>query len=136
MFNTVDRASATWSSLNKCAPDAEVVLLHSRYRPADRAAHTEAALSSPGPAGKIVVSTQVLEAGIDLSAALLFTEAAPWPSIVQRAGRCNRDGTQDDAQLLWATPPKDPPYEEADVRRCLSLLDRSFPTRRARRHAS
>ena len=122
VFNTVDRASATWSSLNKCAPDAEVVLLHSRYRRADREAHTEAALSSPGPAGKIVVSTQVLEAGIDLSAALLFTEAAPWPSIVQRAGRCNRAGTQDDAQLLWATPPKDPPYEEADVRASLEAL--------------
>ena len=122
VFNTVDRASATWSSLNKCAPDAEVVLLHSRYRRADREAHTEAALSSPGPAGKIVVSTQVLEAGIDLSAALLFSEAAPWPSIVQRAGRCNRDGTQDDAQLLWATPPKDPPYEEADVRASVEAL--------------
>ena len=122
VFNTVDRASATWSSLNKCAPDAEVVLLHSRYRRADREAHTEAALSSPGPAGKIVVSTQVLEAGIDLSAALLFTEAAPWPSIVQRAGRCNRDGAQDDAQLLWATPPKDPPYEEADVRASVEAL--------------
>ena len=122
VLNTVDRASNTWSSLNKLAPDAEVVLLHSRYRRADREAHTAAALSPPGPAGKIVVSTQVLEAGIDLSAALLFTEAAPWPSIVQRAGRCNRDGTQGDAQLLWATPPKDPPYEEADVRASTEAL--------------
>ena len=115
VLNTVDRACAAWSSLNKLAPDAEVVLLHSRYRTADRAAHTTAALSPPGPAGKIVVSTQVLEAGIDLSSTLLFTEAAPWPSIVQRAGRCNRDGTRHDARFLWAAPPKDPPYEEADV---------------------
>ncbi|MCY4433830.1 MAG: CRISPR-associated endonuclease Cas3'' [bacterium] len=115
VFNTVERSVATWNSLNKLSPEAEVVLLHSRYRPPDRAAHTTAALSQPGPAGKIVVSTQVLEAGIDLSAALLFTEAAPWPSIVQRAGRCNRDGTQDDARLLWATPPMNPPYEEVDV---------------------
>ena len=122
VFNTVDRATTTWSSLSKLAPDTEVVLLHSRYRPADRAAHTTAALSPPGPAGKIVVSTQVLEAGIDLSAALLFTEAAPWPSIVQRAGRCNRDGTRDEAQLLWATPPKDPPYEEADVQASVEAL--------------
>ena len=92
VFNTVDRAVTTWKSLKKLAPDAEVVLLHSRFRPMDRAQHTITALSPPGPAGKILVSTQVLEAGIDLSAALLFTEAAPWPSIVQRAGRCNRDG--------------------------------------------
>lgn len=122
VLNTVERACAAWSELNKLAPDAEVVLLHSRYRPADRAVHTAAALAEPGPAGKIVVSTQVLEAGIDLSAALLFTEAAPWPSIVQRAGRCNRDGTQHDARLLWATPPKDPPYEEADVRASTEAL--------------
>ena len=122
VLNTVDRASTTWKSLNSLAPDAEVVLLHSRYRPPDRAAHTTAALSPPGPAGKIVVSTQVLEAGVDLSAALLFTEAAPWPSIVQRAGRCNRDGMQDDAQLLWATPPKSLPYEEDDVRESSEAL--------------
>lgn len=122
VLNTVDRASATWSALHKLNPDAEVVLLHSRYRSADREAHAAAALSPPGVAGKIVVSTQVLEAGVDLSAALLFTEAAPWPSIVQRAGRCNRDGAHDDARLLWATPPKDPPYEEADVRASAEAL--------------
>ena len=122
VLNTVDRASATWHSLNKLAPDADVVLLHSRYRPPDRAAHTTAALSPPGLAGKIVVSTQVLEAGIDLSAALLFTEAAPWPSIVQRAGRCNRDGMQDDARMLWATPPTHHPYEEVDVSATAAVL--------------
>lgn len=115
VLNTVDRASATWASVKKLAPDADVVLLHSRFRLADRAAQTAAALSKPDSAGKIVVSTQVLEAGIDLSATTLFTEAAPWPSIVQRAGRCNRDGARDDAQLLWAMPPKSPPYEDADV---------------------
>jgi len=122
VFNTVERAVATWSSLSNLSPDAEVVLLHSRYRPPDRAAHTTAALSQPGPAGKIVVSTQVLEAGIDLSSALLFTEAAPWPSIVQRAGRCNRDGAHADARLLWATPPMNPPYEEVEVQASVEAL--------------
>lgn len=122
VFNTVERAVAAWKSLNKLSPDAEVVLLHSRYRPPDREDHTKNALSPPGTAGKIVISTQVLEAGIDLSAALLFTEAAPWPSIVQRAGRCNRDGTQPDARLLWATPPKHQPYEEIEVQASVEAL--------------
>ena len=122
VLNTVDRAVEVWRSLNRLSPEAEVVLLHSRYRPADRATHTKSALSRPGPAGKICVSTQVLEAGVDLSAALLFTEAAPWPSIVQRAGRCNRDGAQADARLLWATPPKHPPYEEADLQASVEAL--------------
>ena len=122
VFNTVDRATAAWNALKKLGPDADLVLLHSRYRPADREAHTAAALSPPGLAGKIIVSTQVLEAGIDLSATLLFTESAPWPSVVQRAGRCNRDGARDDAQLLWATPPKPPPYEEDDVHESVEAL--------------
>ena len=122
VFNTVERAATTYISLNKLSPEVEVVLLHSRYRPPERAGHTADALSRPGPAGKIVISTQVLEAGIDLSAALLFTEAAPWPSIVQRAGRCNRDGVQDDARLLWATPPTNPPYEEVEVQASAEAL--------------
>ena len=92
--------------MKRLGPDAELVLLHSRYRLADREAARLLLFLHRGPAGKIVVSTQVLEAGIDLSATLLFTESAPWPSIVQRAGRCNRDGTRDDAQLLWTMPPK------------------------------
>ena len=122
VLNTVDRAVDTWRSLKNLSPAAEVVLLHSRYRPVDRAEHARAALSPCGPAGKIVVSTQVLEAGIDLSAARLFTEAAPWPSIVQRAGRCNRDGSYKEAQLLWATPPASPPYEEVDVKASIQAL--------------
>ena len=36
------------------------------------------------------MSTQVVEAGLDLNAAVLVTEAAPWPSLVQRVGRANR----------------------------------------------
>ena len=38
----------------------------------------------------IVVATQVIEAGVDIDSSVLITEAAPWPSICQRSGRCNR----------------------------------------------
>jgi CRISPR-associated endonuclease/helicase Cas3 len=39
---------------------------------------------------RIIVSTQVIEAGVDISAKVLFTELAPWASLVQRFGRCAR----------------------------------------------
>ena len=39
---------------------------------------------------RIVVATQAVEAGVDVSAAVLFTEIAPWSSMVQRFGRANR----------------------------------------------
>ncbi|MFX8945908.1 hypothetical protein ABTN08_19825, partial [Acinetobacter baumannii] len=41
---------------------------------------------------RIIIATQVVEAGVDISAAVLLTELAPWPSLVQRFGRCARWG--------------------------------------------
>jgi CRISPR-associated endonuclease/helicase Cas3 len=104
MLNTVERAMDVHTRLTRLSPDADLVLLHSRFRPADRATNTAAALAEPGAAGTIVVATQVIEAGVDVTSELLVTEVAPWPSIVQRAGRCNRDGRATNARLLWTTP--------------------------------
>ena len=115
------------------APKPNLVLLHSRFRPTDRAKRVEAALAdvaSDGP-GTIVVSTQAIEAGVDVSATTLFTEVAPWASLVQRFGRCNRHGDQNkDASVRWIDlPAKDAeaeklrfPYELADLRAAADQL--------------
>lgn len=81
-------------------PLYEIVLLHSRFTRTDRERHENTALSImttkeneeniSKKKSKIVISTQVLEAGMDFSAELLITELAPADSIVQRAGRCAR----------------------------------------------
>jgi CRISPR-associated endonuclease/helicase Cas3 len=94
------------------APFPNVVLLHSRFRPADREAHVEEALANPSTEGTIVISTQVIEAGVDVSATTLFTELAPWASLVQRFGRCNRKGEDDGSQVFWI----DLPATEADAK--------------------
>src|SRR6202034_3373488 len=76
-------------------------------------------------AGRIVVTTQVVEAGLDLDAALLVTEAAPWSSLIQRAGRCNRSGQRNaDAELWWVPPPSPFPYRRQDIDATVRELDR------------
>lgn len=122
--NTVGLAREVHRKLREMT-EAEVVLLHSRFRPADRSEQVSTALTPVDPQGpgRVVVSTQVIEAGVDLSASTLFTEAAPWPSIVQRAGRCNRDGSDDDASLLWAPPVLPGPYPVTDVQAAVDALD-------------
>lgn len=102
VVNTVERARSVHRHLHPLS-DAEVVLLHSRFRPADRKAHVDRLFApiDEGGRGRIVVSTQVVEAGVDVDAAMLVTDVAPWSSIVQRLGRCNRRGSFSEALCFW-----------------------------------
>ncbi|MCL5446686.1 MAG: CRISPR-associated helicase Cas3' [Actinobacteria bacterium] len=128
VFNTVALAKDVYKKVRKADSSLPVILLHSRFRPQERRRHLDDALNDidqSGP-GRIVVATQVIEAGVDVSAATLFTEAAPWSSMVQRAGRCNRDGLVDDARFLWVKVKEKnaSPYNEEDVRDAEKLLRR------------
>lgn len=120
--NTVDRARDLFVALRKAKTPASVVLLHSRFRRAERDANLERALAQPEPAGTIVVSTQVIEAGVDLTSATLFTEVAPWSSLVQRFGRCNRRGEDEGARIFWVALPDDP-KEQAKVHKPYALAN-------------
>jgi CRISPR-associated endonuclease/helicase Cas3 len=124
--NTVARAQAVHRVLDRALPaGVERVLLHSRFRPRDRRDRTRDALEAVDPSGpgQVLVATQVLEAGVDLTSATLLTEAGPWASMVQRAGRCNRDGSQPDARFLWTVPPNTRPYDADDVAGAIRALD-------------
>jgi len=103
IFNQVKRAQEFYKAIKErlnLKENKEIVLLHSRFTRKDRKEHEEVSLNIlphkksrqviiPKGVG-VVVSTQVLEAGIDFSAELLLTELAPADSLVQRAGRCAR----------------------------------------------
>lgn len=93
--NTVQRACDTFDELQKAGPHEDTELIHSRFRPAEREVWRERFLSRAActpDADRIIVATQVVEAGVDISAGCLVTELAPWPSLVQRFGRCARYG--------------------------------------------
>ena len=122
--NTVDAAQRLYRQLRADAGDC--TLLHSRFRGIERAERLAAVIGEPGePASRIVVTTQVAEAGLDLDAALLVTEAAPWPSLIQRAGRCNRSGQRNaDAEVWWVPPPDPFPYQPQDIDASVRELDR------------
>ncbi len=100
--------------------DNQIVLLHSRFTKTHRKSHEDKALSLiphkdegkiiiPEGAG-IVVSTQVLEAGIDFSTQLLLTELAPADSLVQRAGRCARYANESGEMIIFPVEDQDREY--------------------------
>ena len=109
IVNRVQRAqdlrAALAKELAKNGASPVLALVHGRFRPADRRRELDklAVARKHGGAGDlIVVATQAVEAGVDISAAVLFTELAPWPSLVQRFGRANRYAElADGAEVHW-----------------------------------
>lgn len=83
-------------------PRPDVCLVHSRMRSRDRRAAAALLQETTPSTGRIVVTTQVLEAGVDVDADTVFTELCPWPSLVQRVGRLNRAGTRPRAEDVTA----------------------------------
>jgi CRISPR-associated endonuclease/helicase Cas3 len=104
ILNRVDRAKDLFAALDKLAKKnglPERILVHSRFRPIEREPLSQL-IKSAGE--KIIISTQAIEAGVDISARTLITELAPWSSLVQRFGRCNRKGEfniNGGADIFW-----------------------------------
>ncbi len=144
--NTVNTARDLFHAL----PVGHKVLLTSRFRREDRLAHErrllefdanrkQGTLPEDDP-GLICVSTQVIEAGVDISAHRLWSELAPWPSVLQRLGRLNRRGNDQGARAwLWEVPKgkgrgtndRIGPYESTDLARAKKLVDALAPLSQA-----
>ena len=107
VVNRVSRAQEIFVALQRALKNAKnapnILLIHSRFRQAERQ-KLQVRLKEKPSQGQIVIATQAIEAGVDLSARTLFTELAPWSSLVQRFGRCNRFGEYDEndpAHVFW-----------------------------------
>lgn len=125
IVNTVGRAQELYRALKKLAGDTPLTLLHSRFRPQERRERVRRVLETPGD--HLVISTQVIEAGADISARTLFTELAPWSSLVQRFGRCHRHGElgESGADIRWLNLPEkeSAPYEADELDKAKVLLE-------------
>jgi CRISPR-associated endonuclease/helicase Cas3 len=145
--NTVDMAREVFRALSPTYK----VLLTSRFRREDRARHEQRLLDFDANRkagelledhpGLICVSTQVIEAGVDISAHRLWTELAPWPSMLQRLGRLNRKGDDRGARAwIWETPKEGGgkkfervgPYEATDIECAKKLMNAFAPLSQAK----
>lgn len=102
IVNRVARAQQLFRRLRAARPGRNDMLVHARFRSAERSAQARRMRDEPA-AGRIIVATQAIEAGVDISSKVLISELAPWASMVQRFGRCNRYGEHNEhgARVLW-----------------------------------
>lgn len=131
VLNQVERAQGLARLLRKQRTEGDVLLLHSRFRRRERTKLEERLRQPIPPEGQIVVATQVVEAGLDVSSTTLLTELSPWSSFVQRCGRCNRAGERNeagDAAVVWLDVDVEAdaklalPYEPDELARCRARL--------------
>lgn len=95
--NTVERAQQLYIELCERIGSERVILLHSRFTREHRDAKEDVVRREFGKDKEvwsakdlILVATQVIEVGLDITCQALHTEIAPAASILQRAGRCAR----------------------------------------------
>lgn len=148
--NQVERAKQIYRTLKDAGMDENLICYHSGFiskhrnekeriiralfESAEKREREEvAALESRGFQNSepcILVSTQVSELSLDISADVMFSEIAPIDSIVQRGGRLHRKGESardgDNVYRMYVAPPYD------DERTCLpyaqEILQRSWET--------
>jgi len=132
ILNTVKQAQELYGLLKGASKktkrptnQAGLLLIHSRFRPEERG-KLNALLKkdSDNPEGRIIIATQVVEAGVDISCQLLITEVAPWSSLVQRFGRCNRYGEYENAEIVWIDVKDAAPYEQVEIENARESLAR------------
>ncbi|KDE59362.1 helicase [Halostagnicola sp. A56] len=92
-------------------PDERALVhLSTRLRPRDRLVLIEATKRLTEQSVPVVaVSTQLIEAGVDISFDRVYRDIAPIDSVVQAAGRCNRSFESDrgTVTLWWLSPPEE-----------------------------
>jgi CRISPR-associated endonuclease/helicase Cas3 len=90
IFNTIAQSLHFFETLENAFPDDLHIYLSSSILPIVRSWNIRKIKKDKRR--KIVVSTQVVEAGVDIDLDIVYRDFAPVDSINQSAGRCNRNG--------------------------------------------
>lgn len=96
ILNTIEDAGRVYECVRqRCGPEVLVYSLHGAMTSVHKrwqVDRIQASLNENLPA--IVVATQIIEAGVDLSFCRLYRARSTFPSLVQTAGRANRHAAQ------------------------------------------
>lgn len=93
ILNTIQDTKDLYNFITGNMDDTNVLLLNTHFTPRDRSLKVYLAKRKLRQGDKVIlISTQLIEAGVDIDFPVLYRDFATISSIVQSAGRCNRNG--------------------------------------------
>jgi len=105
IVNTVDDSINLYNILRDQVPEDSIFYLSSNIIPLDRRKRLRRLKENRN---WLLVSTQVIEAGVNISADIVHRDFAPLDSIVQAAGRCNRNNSGQSGNVyIWKIKEKE-----------------------------
>lgn len=108
IVNTRRLAQALYEQLAALRGEGEVFLMSTDLCPehrSDALKIIQNRLSAGEPC--LLVATQCIEAGVDMSVPVMYRALAPLESLIQAAGRCNRNGDAPDGRVVVFRFPDD-----------------------------
>jgi CRISPR-associated endonuclease/helicase Cas3 len=89
ILNTIADTKNLYNILNT---DQNTILLNTHFIPVDRLKKIDIAKDYLRKGEKVIlISTQLIEAGVDIDFPIVYRDLCPLPSLIQSAGRCNRN---------------------------------------------
>ena len=120
MANTRKKAVNIYNDIKQIHKDKEKIYLSSGIRKKDRI-HILKHLSEKED--YVLVSTQVVEAGVDISFSNIYREIAPLDNLIQVMGRLNREGLDPDAKLIvFPTDGNELPYSKLEFDKSWEII--------------
>ncbi len=92
IVNDIESAKRLYS---KWTGEYKTICYHSEFTMRDRL-EKEAIIDDC----KLLISTQAVEVSLDIDFDVMFSECAPLDSLIQRAGRCNRNGFKQGSEFI------------------------------------
>lgn len=98
ILNTINSSISFYQQIQEAFPNHDIYYLSGNVIPKHRLERIRQ-IKSDSERPKIVISTQVVEAGVDIDLDIVYRDIAPLDSIFQAAGRCNRNQVKEKGEV-------------------------------------